>query len=116
MVTDKEINKLKKIWDDWESRDLTDDERDYQDNFPYIFTQAMLCDFNPDWCKQIVNHLSKALDDSYDLFDEYVKVVRCGSCKWWKDNKCTNANGAYGNLILNPNWFCRSGMSVLEDI
>ena len=36
--------------------------------------------------------------------------VRCGECKWWKDSRCTNVNGAYDNIIFNPDWFCRSGM------
>lgn len=41
---------------------------------------------------------------------DYVKVVRCKNCKWWQNNKCTNINGAYGNIIINPDWFCCSGM------
>lgn len=116
MVTREEINKIEKIWDDWKSRDLTEEEQNYVDNFSYIFAQAMLCDFYPDLCKQIINHLSEMLDDGHDLLDEYVKVVKCGYCKWWKDSRCTNVNGAYRNTIFNPNWFCRSGMSVMEDI
>lgn len=36
-------------------------------------------------------------------------VVRCKDCKWWKDEICTNVNGAYKNLIFNPNWYCASG-------
>lgn len=115
MRTRKEIDKIEKIWNDWDSRDLTEEEQNYLDNFNYIFAEAILCDFNPDRCKQIINHLSKMLDGGCDFLDEYVKVVRCGYCKWWKDSRCTNVNGAYGNTIFNPDWFCRSGKSVVED-
>lgn len=108
MVTRKEIEKIEKIWNDWDSRDLTEEEQNYKDNFPYIFAQAMHADFYPDLCKQIINHLSKRLKDD-DWFDDYVKVVRCGRCKWWENERCTNVNGAHNNTILNPNWFCRSG-------
>lgn len=109
MVTRGEINKIEKIWDDLKSRDLTEEEQNYKDNFPYTFAQAILCDFCPDTCKQVINHLSEMLDGGLDFLDEYVKVTRCGWCKWWKDSRCTNVNGAYGNTILNPNWFCCSG-------
>lgn len=37
------------------------------------------------------------------------EIVRCKDCKWWEDEICTNANGAYKNLIFNPNWYCASG-------
>ena len=39
----------------------------------------------------------------------FVEVIRCKDCKWWIDDRCINVNGAYGNIILNPNWFCSSG-------
>ena len=108
MVTKKEIEKIEKIWNDWDSRELTEEEQNYKDNFPYIFAEAMMADFYPDLNKQIINHLSKRLSDD-NVFDDYVKVVRCGCCKWWKDKRCTNVNGAYNNTIFNPEWFCRSG-------
>lgn len=37
------------------------------------------------------------------------EIVRCKDCKWWKDEICTNVNGAYKNLIFNPDWHCASG-------
>lgn len=40
---------------------------------------------------------------------DFVDVVRCKDCKWWKDEICTNVNGAYKNLIFNPDWHCASG-------
>lgn len=40
---------------------------------------------------------------------DFVEVVRCKDCKWWKDKTCTNVNGAYDNYISNPDWFCSSG-------
>lgn len=112
----KQLDELEKVLNvlDTSNRDLTDDEQHIIDNFPYTFAQAITCDIYPDACKQIINHLVSMTDDN-DWFDEYVKVVRCGWCKWWKDNRCTNVNGAYGNTILNPSWFCRSGESVTED-
>ena len=112
----EEINKIEKIYDNLKklssTEDLTEEEQSYLDNFPHIFAQAILFDFCPDTCKQIINHLSKMLDDGCDFLDEYVKVVRCGCCKWWKDSRCTNVNGAYNNTVLNPDWFCRSGQEV----
>lgn len=113
MRTRKEIDRIEEIWNNW-NRDLTEEEQDYLDNFGRIFAEALICDFNPDSCKQIINHLSKIVNRC-DFLDEYVKVVRCGWCKWWKDNRCTNVDGAYGNTILNSNWFCSSGKSVVED-
>ena len=113
----KQLDELEKVFNvlNATNRDLTNEEQNYLDNFPYTFAEAMLCDINPDWCKQIINHLSNMMDGC-DLFDEYVKVVKCGCCKWWKDYRCTNVNGAYNNTILNPEWFCRSGMSIMENI
>ena len=112
-----ELDELEKVVDvlNTTNRDLTNEEQSYLDNFPHTFALAILCDFYPDRCKQIVNHLSKELDDGCDFSDEYTKVTRCGWCKWWKDNKCTNVNGAYNNTIFNPDWFCRSGESIMED-
>ena len=46
---------------------------------------------------------------SYKNKNNYVEVIRCKDCKWWKDKRCSNVNGAYGNSIFNPDWFCRSG-------
>ncbi len=39
-----------------------------------------------------------------------LNIVHCGECKFWKDEKCSSPNGAYGNYIPNPNWFCASGV------
>ena len=43
------------------------------------------------------------------------EIVRCKDCKWWKDEICTNVNGAYKNLIFNPNWHCASGERKDDD-
>ena len=40
---------------------------------------------------------------------DYVKVIRCGNCKWRRGNICTNHCGTYGAYICNPNWFCCAG-------
>lgn len=37
-------------------------------------------------------------------------MVRCGECKFWEDEVCLSPNGARGNYISNPNWFCASGV------
>lgn len=113
----EELDNIEKVLNilDTTNRDLTDEEQGYLDNFPHTLALAILCSFCPDTCKQVINHLSKELDDSCDFGDEYTKVTRCGWCKWWKDCRCTNVNGAYGNTIFNPNWFCRSGESIMED-
>lgn len=63
------------------------------------------------WGSGIVvkNWVAKVDDVITALRDnDVVKVVRCKDCKWWHDMKCTNINGA-NCLVINENWFCRSG-------
>ena len=42
------------------------------------------------------------------IANDVVPVVRCKDCKWWKDDMCTNVNGA-NCLVMNGDWFCCSG-------
>lgn len=72
MVTIKELTKLKKIYDDWESRELTDEERSYNNNFPYVFAQAIQCDFDPEIQSKIALNLYNSLDDFYENY--YIAV------------------------------------------
>lgn len=113
------LNRLKEIGKTLDSLDYTEDlveeDQKYLDNFPYIFAQAILCEFTPDRCKQITNHLLRMLDnDSCDFLDRYAKVIRCWECKWYKDNKCTNLNGICNNTILDSYCFCSSGVSSID--
>ena len=39
--------------------------------------------------------------------DEYVKIVRCKDCKYWRDNDCKNDN--HGYCPINENDFCSRG-------
>lgn len=55
-------------------------------------------------------------EEAVDIYKELIgekkrlNIVHCGECKFWKDEKCFSPNGAYGNYIPNPNWFCASGV------
>lgn len=40
--------------------------------------------------------------------EDVVAVTRCKDCRWWRDEECTNVNGARG-YVPNPYWFCSSG-------
>lgn len=56
----------------------------------------------------IIEYINENNENKEDT--DYAKVVRCKNCKWWQDNRCTNINGAYNTNIINPDWFCCSGM------
>lgn len=65
-------------------------------------------------CK--ITHKHRALNRNMKQIcvTDVVKVIRCKDCKWWRDQTCTNVNGA-GGYISNPEWFCRSGQRRVED-
>lgn len=65
MVTTKELAEYEKICNDSKTRDLTEDEQKYVDNFPHIFAQAIQCDFDPDYQSEIALNLCNWLDDFY---------------------------------------------------
>jgi len=72
MITIEELTKLERIYNDWNSRELTDEEQKYNKNFPYIFAQAIQCDFDPETQSKIALNLHVALDGFYDKY--YVVV------------------------------------------
>lgn len=68
MVTIEELTKYKKILDDWKSRELTKEEQGYIDDFRFIFTQAIQCDFDPDYQSEIASLLYGSLDTCYNHY------------------------------------------------
>ena len=76
MVTIEELTKHKKICDNWKSRELTVEERNYIESFPYVFAQAIQCDFDPEIQSTLAVSLLKALDDCYNTY--YVAVNEDG--------------------------------------
>ena len=76
MITIKELTELERIYNDWDSRKLTDKERNYNKNFPYIFAQAIRCDFDPETQLKIALNLYNSLDDFYENY--YIAVNEDG--------------------------------------
>lgn len=62
------------------------------------------CQGNEDMCIALL----KAYMADHLIANDVVLVVRCKDCKWWKDDMCTNVNGA-NCLVMNGDWFCCSG-------
>lgn len=65
-----------------------------------------------DVLKEVIKHTREKYS-CIDKIDE-VEIIKCGNCKWWVNNICTNVNGAHGDYISNPNWFCGSGLQKNE--
>lgn len=79
----------------------------------YVFRAVIQYDINVDR-DELLKALSydrgqyeKGFGDGYRAAKD--EIVRCKDCKWWEDDICTNVNGAYKNLIFNPDWYCASG-------